>query len=451
MTLSAEQIRAVITAGLAMGTGGGFVFITGKAGTGKSTILRTLRESGLSLVVCAPTGLAALNVGGVTLHSQFGLPMGAAIAENAKPLDHKKSGVIKAADAVVIDEVSMVRADQLDYIDVSLRRTFNPDLPFGGITILVFGDMWQLEPVAKAEEWKLLDGEYRSPFWFDAKVFSGAKGLLADVPAAVIKTVSLEQVFRQAGDPQLIDALNLIRLGDPAGIPYINEIGMRPVPAGEPIPTLCLTNERAAAINRTELARLPDEVHMFEGELTGEFGRELPAELQLALKVGARVMAIKNVADREQQIRVVNGDIGEVIRFDHRGDPVVRYPDGRAWTASAESWDKKKYRVERDGKSRTIHEETTGSFKQIPLKLAWGITVHKSQGQTLQNAVIDFDRQSQTHGQTYVALSRVRSGDGLYLRRPLQPSDLCINSRVREFVCGEKAAPTEARFAGLFA
>jgi hypothetical protein len=451
MILSAEQIRAVITAATATGKGGGFVFITGKAGTGKSTILRTLRESGLSLVVCAPTGLAALNVGGVTLHSQFGLPMGAAIADNAKPLDHKKSGVISAADAVVIDEVSMVRADQLDYINVSLRRTFNPDLPFGGISIIVFGDMWQLEPVAKAEEWKLLDGEYRSPFWFDAHVFSGSKGLLQDVPAAVIKTVSLEQVFRQAGDPNLIDALNLIRLGDPAGIAYINDIGAREVPKGEPIPTLCQTNVRAAAINRDELAKLPNESKCFEGELTGDFGKELPAEMNLVLKVGARVMAIKNVNDQDQQVRVVNGDTGEVIRFNHRGEPVVQFPDGRVWTAGVESWDKKKYRMEREGKNRTLHEETTGSFKQIPLKLAWGITVHKSQGQTLQTAVIDFDQQSRTHGQTYVALSRVRSGEGLYLRRPLQPSDLHINQRVREFICGDNAAPTEARFAGLFA
>jgi hypothetical protein len=451
MTLSAEQIRAVITAATAMGKGGGFVFITGKAGTGKSTILRTLRESGLSLVVCAPTGLAALNVGGVTLHSQFGLPMGAAIADNAKPLDYKKEGVIQAADAVVIDEVSMVRADQLDYIDVSLRRTFNPDLPFGGITIIVFGDMWQLEPVAKREEWRLHEGSYRSPFWFDAHVFSGSRGLIGDVPPARIVTVSLEQVFRQAGDPNLIDALNLIRLGDPAGIPYINDIGAREVPKGEPIPTLCQTNARAVAINRDELAKLPDEPKCFEGELTGDFGKELPAEMNLALKVGARVMAIKNVNDQDQQVRVVNGDIGEVIRFDHRGIPVIQLQGGRVWTANPADWDKKKYEVVKEGGKKTISEQTVGSFRQIPLKLAWGITVHKSQGQTLNAAVVDFDHQSQTHGQTYVALSRVRSGDGLYLRRPLRPSDLHVNARVREFVSGDSAAPTEVRFAGLFA
>lgn len=190
---------------------------------------------------------------------------------------------------------------------------------------------------------------------------------------------------------------------------------------------------------------------MLAGELIGDFGRELPAEENLALKVGARVMALKNVNDRERQIRVVNGDIGEVIRFNHRGEPVVQFPDGRVWDVAQESWNKLKLRLEREGKKRTIHEEVTGTFKQFPLKLAWGITVHKSQGQTLQTAVIDFDQQSRTHGKTYVALSRVRSGDGLYLRRPLRPSDLHINQRVREFVCGDNAAPTEARFAGLFA
>lgn len=450
--LSREQTGAVIRAATAAASPGRFVFITGEAGTGKSVILRALREGGMNIVVCAPTGLAALNVGGVTLHSMFPLKLGPNFAEKAEVIDSRRLGALANCDAIAIDEVGMVRADVLDMIDASLRRSLNPDEPFGGKTIIAFGDLWQLEPVAKSEEWKLLADHYRSPFFFDAHVFEGGgTGLIGnDIRPVELETIRLTKVFRQAGDPRFIDALNLIRRGDPEGIPYINEVGLRPVPADQPIPILCLSNDRAEFVNAQQLAALPGEERSYEAKIFGNFGKEMPCPKTLTLKVGARVMALRNVSDYEAGVRVVNGDIGTVVEFAGTR-PVVEFPDGRLWTASTESWEKIKYVVKSgSGRKKEVEGVTEASVQQIPIKLAWGMTVHKSQGQTLPAAVLELESTSRTHGQTYVALSRIKNGQGLYLRRPLKASDLVVSRRVQQFFGLVPEDETPRRIVSLF-
>jgi hypothetical protein len=431
--LSREQTSAAIQCATAAGEGGRFVFVTGKAGSGKSTVLRALQESGMQMVICAPTGLAAINVGGQTLHSTFRLESGPNFPEKAKPIDSRRLAPIAAADAIVIDEISMVRADVMDTIDVALRRSLDPDRPFGGKTILAFGDLWQLEPVARAEEWKMLSADYRSPFFFDAQVFRGGReGLIEEIPAAELELVALNQVHRQSGDPEFIDALNSVRYGEAAYVPFLNQFAGRRPEKGAMVPILTLTNDRAETVNARQLSSLPGESHHYEAEVEGNFGRDFPCMKTLELRVGARVMAIKNVTDYEAGIRVVNGDVGEVIEF-RGGVPIVQFPDGRVWNAMLESWEKIKFSVTGTGKSREVTREVEASVKQVPLKLAWGITVHKSQGQTLDSALIELESRSRTHGQLYVALSRVRSREGLFLGRPLAPQDIVVSRRVQEF------------------
>ena len=433
MRLSREQTSAAIQCASAAGDGGRFVFVTGKAGSGKSTVLRALRDSGMQMVVCAPTGLAALNVGGQTLHSTFRLETGPNFPEKAKTIESRRLAPISAADAIVIDEISMVRADVIDTIDVALRRSINPDLPFGGKTLIAFGDLWQLEPVAKAEDWKLLKPDYRSPFFFDAQVFRGGRdGLLDKIPAAELELVALNEVHRQSGDPEFTDALNSVRYGDTDHLPYLNQFaGSRPDPT-ELVPILTFTNDRAESVNAQQLERLLGESQTYEAEIEGTFGRELPCMKTLELRVGARVMAIKNVTDYEAGVRVVNGDVGEVIEF-RQGVPIVEFRDGRVWNALPEAWEKVSFSVKGSGKDREVTRVAEASVKQIPLKLAWGITVHKSQGQTLGAVELELETRSRSHGQLYVALSRVRSSSGLYLRRPLRAQDIVVNRRVQEF------------------
>jgi hypothetical protein len=385
------------------------------------------------MVICAPTGLAALNVGGQTLHSTFRLETGPNFPEKAKPIDSKRLAPIAAADAIVIDEISMVRADVMDTIDACLRRSLNPDRPFGGKTILAFGDLWQLEPVAKPEEWKLLSGDYRSPFFFDARVFQGGRdGLLDKIPAAELELVCLEQVHRQSGDSEFTDALNSVRFGSASYVPWLNQFANRRPEPGTLVPILTLTNDRAEVINAQQLARLPGESQHYEAVIEGNFGRDLPCMKSLELRVGAQVMAIKNVIDYEAGIRVVNGDVGEVAEFRH-GIPIVHFRDGRVWSVVPESWEKIKFSVTGSGRNREVTREIEASVKQIPLKLSYGITIHKSQGKTLDAAELELESRSRTHGQLYVALSRVRSREGLFLRRPIAPNDIVVNRRVQEF------------------
>ena len=436
MILSRDQRKAVIQCATAAGEGGKFVFVTGKAGTGKSTVLRALRDS-LNIVVAAPTGIAAINVSGVTCHRLFNLKTGLSDPRRALPA----KDVVKYADAVVIDEVSMVRADMMDAIDHSLRKRMECDRPFGGKTILAFGDLWQLPPVATREEWQHRAATYPSPFFFHAQVFTGqSEGLGFDTDPVSIKTVELNEVFRQIGDPQFVDALNLIRMGDVAGLTYINtRAGIKPSPVDMPV-TIVMTNKRADEINDARLSTLDTESRIYEPEIEGEFGDDVPVARKLNLKVGAQVMFAKNMACEVTGEYAANGMVGEVIAFGQYG-PFVRLANGNEIQATPQKWEKKTYEKGENG----LAEKVDGVYEQIPLKLAWAISTHKSQGQTLESAVIEVESASRTHGQTYVALSRVKSMEGLFLRRALNKFDLCIDHAVKAFF----SPPTPSRFAGF--
>jgi ATP-dependent DNA helicase PIF1 len=436
MILSRDQRKAIITCATAAGEGGKFVFITGKAGTGKSTVLRALRSS-MNIVVAAPTGIAAINVDGITCHRLFNLRTGLSEPERTPAA----KDVVKSAEAIVIDEVSMVRADIMDAIDHSLRKRMECDRPFGGKTILAFGDLWQLPPVATRDEWIHRAPIYKSPFFFDAKVFAGAtSGLGFESDPVEIQTTELNEVFRQIGDSQFVDALNLIRMGDPAGLTYINtRVGEKPSPIDMPV-TIVMTNRRADEINAARLATLDTESRVYESDIEGEFGNDVPVAQKLNLKIGAQVMFAKNMTCESTGEYAANGMVGEVVGFGHYG-PFVRLANGNEIQATPQKWEKKTYEKGENG----LDEKVDGVYEQVPLKLAWAISTHKSQGQTLESAFIEIENSSRTHGQTYVALSRVKSMEGLFLRRPLNKFDLCVDPAVKSFF----APPVASRFAGV--
>jgi len=426
--LSPGQTMALETCVLAAKDGGRFVFLTGAAGTGKSTVLAELRKR-LRCVVLAPTGLAAINVGGMTIHRFFKLPIGCMTSGKAGAARDRRE-LLQHTDAVVIDEISMVRADLLDAVNWSLQKTLGNSLPFGGLTMIVVGDMWQLEPVVTERERPFIDERYTSPFWFDAGIFTGGKNLFGKDSAQVeIETVELQEVFRQR-DPAFLDALNAVRIGSADGLAYFNQHGAKFAPVD--CPSIVYTNKKAAAINDGRLRVLPADARDFDAVIEGDWKpSEYPAPDVLALAVGARVMATKNTIIDAGNF-VANGTLGHIRAF-LRGLPVVEFDDGRVSVMQRAEWDQ--IGTEYDPKEDKLVETVVGKFAQVPLKLAWAITAHKSQGQTLAQASLEMETQSRTHGQLYVALSRVRSVEGLYLRRRLTASDLVVSPRVREF-CG---------------
>ena len=443
VNLSPEQRQAVdrvLT--LARAGNGGFLFLTGQAGTGKSVVVREIRER-LHCVVVAPTGLAAVNVQGATIHSTFKIKIGPLTRGCVNGLSHEKRMAIERAEAIVIDEVSMVRADLMDAISHVLQKTLDNREPFGGKLVIAVGDMWQLEPVVADEGSRdLIKQKYRSPFWFDAHVLGGPRGLALafdgeDDPAAQIEKIELSEVFRQTGDPDFLTALNAVRVGDPSGLQFFNRrAGLVPPSDRGAVPvTLTYSNDKAGAINRARLDAISGEEHVYTGSLDGTFDvKDIPVPVHLRLKVGAQVMFARNiqVAEGDELSIVSNGSVGDVIGFRESG-PVVQLRDGRVVLAAPESWKKLAYTF--DLKRDEIAEEEIGGFTQVPLKLAWAVTTHKSQGQTLDTAALELEMASFAHGQLYVALSRVRSIEGLYLKRALTPSDLIVHPRVREF-CG---------------
>lgn len=411
---------------------GGFVFITGQAGTGKSVCLRDIRHR-IRAIVCAPTGLAAVNVGGETIHRMFGIGIGPQTRGKCKPVKDRRAAALRAADAIVIDEISMVRADLLDAINWTLQKTLNNELPFGGKTVIAIGDMWQLEPVVGKDEEAIIKARYRSPFWFDAKVFTHSQLSLEEEDAqTTIEVHELTETFRQQGDPEFIEALNAVRIGDHRGLFYLNSrAGIEP--EGKPV-VLTMTNDKAAAINSTRLASLPGEAKTYTASTTGEFDpKDAPAPTHLELKIGAQVMFTRNIVDEFGVPSVSNGTVGTVTQLSDFGPTVEVAGSGAKVTATPVKWGRNRYSI--NVETDELVEEEIGGFTQVPLKLAWAITIHKSQGQTLDSAILELEQNSRTHGQIYVALSRVKRLDGLYLRRRLAAADLVINPRVREF-CG---------------
>lgn len=416
--LSPDQ-RAALEAVPDMPTYGRMIFVTGKAGTGKSTVLRRLvAETPLKAVVLAPTGLAAINAGGQTIHSFFNFKLGPLDDDPERVPTFKrgapKQRLIASLDLVVIDEISMVRADVMDAIDLSLRRNTGRPEPFGGKTVVAFGDMWQLEPVVPAgAEGEMIGHRYASPFFFDADAVRNGS----------IDVIELQTVHRQKEDQEFLWALNRLRRGDTSETDYFNSRVGAPLEGGHII-TLTATNARAQAINMARLAALKAPVSVHEGTLVGEFGKDLPTEHVLRLAPGAQVMFVKNAK------QWVNGTLG-TVRWAEPDAVGVRTEDGLDVTVERESWDKTRYTWDRT--SHRIVAEPVGTFTQFPLKLAWAVTIHKAQGLTFDKMVVDLDTRAFAHGQLYVALSRCRTLEGLSLRRPVRASDCVVNPRIWDF------------------
>lgn len=397
-------------------SGAGNLFVTGRAGTGKSTLLRVLREAvSAESVVLAPTGLAAVNVGGQTIHSFFGLP-----PRLVGPNDIRRSRngrVMRRLDLVIIDEVSMVRSDLMWAIDQSLRlNRGRPREPFGGARLLLFGDLHQLPPVVQeAEVAAHLHEEHGGPFFFSVSALREGSGT---------QLLELTEVFRQR-DEALLRVLNRVREGD-AGEEELSLLNERVHPIrtlgeGDPYVILTPTNAAAQRINIAYLEALPSRPVAYEAGITGEFNPAAqPTDQTLVLKAGAKVILLRNDPDK----RWVNGSIARVSRLTEK--QVWIEIAGREYEIEPVSWEQRRYQF--DQTSEKVVEQIYGTFKQFPLRLAWALTIHKSQGLTLDRVYIDLGRGTFAHGQAYVALSRCRSLEGLALARPLKPSDVLFDA-----------------------
>lgn len=413
--LAPEQSSAIER----IGHGGGSVFfVTGRAGTGKSTILRHLaaKWAGQCAVV-APTGLAALHVGGQTIHSLFGLPLGP-IAEydpgvRVYSRGHPRSRVLRNTKALIVDEVSMVRADVLDAMDWSLRQNCDSEEPFAGKTVVLFGDPWQLEPIVEpGATTEMLRDRFASPFFFDSQAFK----------MAVKHVFELQHVHRQT-EPEYLWALDRVRVGDPDGLDFFNERVGADVPHRGRV-TLTSTNRHSDALNQQALAALPGVGQLYRATPTGDFGDQIPVDRELKLKEGAQVMFAQNGPNWR------NGTMGTVTSCREDGaevatDSVTFFVPPATWERYRYVWDSHRARIER---------EVVGTFTQLPLRLAWAMTVHKAQGQTLDRAIVDLDAGGFAHGMTYVALSRCRSIAGLSLANRLTASDLFVHESVARFM-----------------
>lgn len=408
------------------------LFLTGKAGTGKTTFLRRLRETSKKrMVVLAPTGVAAINAGGMTLHSFFQLPFSAFIPgrgfigeeKRFYRIGKEKRRLIASLDLMVIDEVSMVRPDTLDGIDRLLRRLRGIDRPFGGIQLLLIGDLRQLAPVVRPDEWNMLRDFYASPYFFESHALREA-GFL---------TVELKTIYRQQ-DPEFIALLNAVRDGnvDRNVMSQLNRL-CRPADEMERDLTILLTthNRIADDTNTRRLAMLSGDAVTFEAQIKGKFPEtSFPADRYLTLRVGARVMFIKNDSGADR--RFYNGLIGTVTGLDE--EKVYVLPDDDNYDAievGYVEWENTSYRI--DEETKEISSSIDGVFSQIPLRLAWAITIHKSQGLTFDRAVIDAS-QSFAPGQLYVALSRCRTLAGMRLETTLPQSAVIIDRDVNSFI-----------------
>nr|WP_165140418.1 AAA family ATPase [Microbacterium endophyticum] len=420
------------------------VFVTGRAGTGKSTLLRHLTyNTSKQIAICAPTGVAALNVEGQTIHSLFRLPIGL-IANGVIDQTDATRKLLNAIDTLVIDEISMVNADLMDGIDRSLRQARGRRAePFGGVQIVMFGDPYQLAPVPpRGDELRYIEDHYRSFWFFDAHVWVGetsGDGLI-DIGShgAELHIRELRDIHRQA-DPVFKAMLNAVRYGrvtaDIAQV--LNDAGARkpPEPSDDepPIITLATRNDIVTSINRRHLDALPGRSQTAKAEINGDFGRGdlYPADPELQLKVGAQVMFLRNdAATYGEPPRWVNGTIGTVTRI--TGGTVRVEVDGQEHDVEPAVWERFRYAY--DAASRKLSRDIVAEFTQFPLRLAWAVTIHKSQGQTYDRAVIDLGAGAFAPGQTYVALSRLTSIDGLYLSRPLRPSDIRVDADVQRFM-----------------
>ena len=421
------------------------IFITGRAGTGKSTLLTHLiEETKKRFAVCAPTGVAALNVGGQTIHSLFGLPLGLLGPEPVeRHLGRNTREVLKSIDMLVIDEISMVSADLLDAMNRMLIAARGKGRgPFGGVQVVMFGDPYQLAPVMPQDptERAWLAENYQSNWFFDAHVWRDA----------TLERYELSEIFRQH-DEEFKEILNAIRDGSCTQemLDRINKAGNRYAKSDDVI-RLCTVNRTVDSVNSTRLAKLTTTPKEFKGQFVSgdlqSFGRSLPVDTNLVLKVGAQVMFIKNDDQSNQKTkegrvlkRWVNGTIGKVTEVINSKHVVVEV-DGEEIDVTTSSWEKVRYEIEEDFDEATqkfreiVVPVTLAEYEQIPLRLAWAVTVHKSQGQTYEEVIVDMGAGAFSPGQTYVALSRVRSLEGLYLTRAITLRDVQVDEDVIRFM-----------------
>ncbi|BDD02631.1 ATP-dependent DNA helicase [Aureibacter tunicatorum] len=412
------------------------IFITGKAGTGKSTLLSHIRTiNNQNIIVLAPTGIAAINVNGDTIHSFFKLKPGYELDE-AKNMRIVPQNLHKFQhiDTIIIDEISMVRADLLDAIDTFLQRARKEEKYFGGIRMIFIGDLYQLPPVVEQDDLKYYCQHYQSPYFFSAKLFQD-KDLFT--PGFQLKTIELNKVYRQS-DQTFIDLLNKIRKGsiDEKSLTAINKRYQSAIkPSNEKnYINLVSTNQSALRINHAKLASIKKDEMIFDAVSHGNIGSLRPNDSTIIVKEGAQIMFINNDSSK----RWVNGTIGTVIEFITTYDEEarsnihglkVKLENNKAVKVFPHTWEISKY-IFKNGR---FVREAIGHFTQMPLKLAWAVTIHKSQGKTFDNVIIDLGTGSFAHGQTYVALSRCTSLEGILLKRPILPSDIIVDNIIKSY------------------
>ena len=427
---------------------GTHLFLTGKAGTGKTTFLRRLKqESPKRMVVLAPTGIAAINAGGVTIHSFFQIPFAPYVPESSFSTNatyrfrfgKEKINIIRSMDLLVIDEISMVRADLLDAVDEMLRRYRDHHKPFGGVQLLMIGDLQQLAPVVKEEEWQILKKYYDTPYFFSSLALKQTEYC----------TIELKTVYRQ-NDGVFLDLLNRIRENH-CDSQVLEALNRRCLPDFQPRKEegyirLVTHNYQAQRINNYELEQLPGRSYTFRATIDGKFPEySYPTDEVLELKKGAQVMFVKN--DSSGEHRYYNGMIGEVTAVSASSIEVRAKDSGEDFLLQEEEWANAKYVL--DEESKEIVEDIEGTFRQFPLKLAWAITIHKSQGLTFERAIIDASS-SFAHGQTYVALSRCKTLEGLVLSAPLSARAVISDREVDRFTeTARRNEPDEQRFHSL--
>ncbi|MCX8179421.1 MAG: DEAD/DEAH box helicase [Candidatus Aenigmarchaeota archaeon] len=412
------------------------ILVTGKAGTGKSTLLNYFRNhTKKNIVVLAPTGVAAVNVKGVTIHSFFKFKPDISVNKISKVKNDK---IYKVLDAIIIDEISMVRADLMDCIDKFMRLNGkDQNKPFGGVQMIFFGDLYQLPPVVRRKEREIFLKNYKSSYFFDSKVFEKIE----------LEFVELEKVYRQKNE-DFIKILNSIR-NNCFTEEVIKKINSRLLPDFEEDPnefyiTLTSTKKSADQINEKNLSLLKGKLFEYIGIIKGEFPESyLPVEKNLKIKIGAQVMMLNN----DGYGRWINGSIGkivDIIKRESENDIImVELSDGKIYEITPYTWDI--YEAYFDEHKQSIEYQTVGSFTQYPMKLAWAITIHKSQGKTFDKVIIDIGKGAFAHGQTYVALSRCTSLEGIVLKRPISKKDIIVDQKITEFLTKLKYSISERR------
>ncbi len=412
------------------------IFLTGKAGTGKTTFLKYIKKvCDKNLAVVAPTGVAAINAGGTTIHSFFQLPFtpfnynDTALFFGKLKINSERRQVFRQLELLIIDEISMVRADLLDAIDVLLRHfRFRYAEPFGGVQALMIGDMYQLSPVVRDEEWSLILGNYRSHYFFDSRVMQQAPPV----------HIAFDKIYRQQ-DERFVNLLNQVRnnILDTEGSKLLEKLYQPHFQPSEDDEHIILTthNNKADAVNRERLSLLTTKSHLFTAKIDGEFSdRNFPAEEQLVLKEGARVMFLKN--DTEKIRRYFNGKIGVITKITNEEIFVLCSGDEDEIEVKKETWKNIRYTINKT--NQQLEEDVLGSFTQYPLRLAWAVTIHKSQGLTFDKVIIDAGA-AFTPGQVYVALSRCTNMEGVVLLSAIPKHRLANDNRIVEFSQSEVA------------